>query len=388
MIEVTEKKYCSGCHGCYNVCPVKCITMVEDKEGFLYPAVDKNQCIDCGLCEKVCPIINKKERVNNITAYACINKDEYIRSKSSSGGVFSLLAENIINQGGIVFGAGFDDDFNLVHSYTDNIEGISKYRGSKYLQSKIGNAYSIIKDFLEKGYKVLFSGTPCQIDGLISYLGKEYSNLMCIDIICHGVPSPKVFKMYRCNLEKKYRGTTKRMTFRCKDNSWKKYSISLEFSNNDKYISEFNKDIFMRGFLQNLYLRPSCYDCNSKTLNRLSDITIADFWGIDNIAPELNDDKGTSLVLINSNKGKDILNQLQDKIIIKEVECNEAIKYNSSAIKSVPNNPKRDMFFKSLDSNSDNINELIVKYTKISLGKRTYKKFRGILSKVKKKIIH
>lgn len=387
MIKLNQKQDCCGCHACVNVCPVNCIIMIDDKEGFLYPKIDKNKCINCELCEKVCPIINNKERVNEIVSYACINTDEDIRFASSSGGVFTLLAESVINNGGIVFGTGFDDEFNLVHSYTDVIGGISKFRGSKYLQSKIGQTYKRAKEFLEKGTKVLFSGTPCQISGLLSYLERKYENLICIDIICHGVPSPKVFEMYRTELEKKHGATTRRIAFRHKNYGWKLFSVWLSFNNYTEYIKDLNNDIYMRGFLQNLYLRPSCYNCRYKTLNRLSDITIADFWGVDNIAPELDDDKGTSLVLVNSDKGKEIFEQLQDKMIVKRVDCDEAIKYNSAAIKSVDINPKRDRFFEDLDSNSGDISQLIIKYTKVSFGKRAYRKIRNILPKVKKKIL-
>lgn len=387
MVIITQKQSCSGCHSCTNACPKHCITMVEDNEGFLYPEVDKTKCIDCGLCEKVCPIINKIEitHAQTPTAYACMNKNENIRLESSSGGVFTLLAENVISNGGVVFGAGFDDELNLVHSYTDTIEGLCKFRGSKYLQSKIGETYKQAKDFLGKGVQVLFSGTPCQIGGLISYIGKEYDNLLCIDIICHGVPSPKVFKKYKVELENQYSAKAQRIAFRRKDCGWKLYSVSLLFDNDTEYMKNLKQDIYMRGFLQDLYLRPSCYNCNFKTLNRQSDITIADFWGIEYVLPELNDDKGTSLVLVNSNKGQTIFENLQDKMITKQVDVDEAIKYNPSAIKSVHCNSNRNKFFKSLNSYSGDISKLILKYTKLSFRKRVYIKIRIILSKVKRK---
>ncbi|WP_138205963.1 Coenzyme F420 hydrogenase/dehydrogenase, beta subunit C-terminal domain [Haloimpatiens lingqiaonensis] len=387
MIKISKKQDCSGCHACSNVCPVNCIAMIEDKEGFLYPEVDSTKCINCSLCENVCPIVNNKERVNETVSYACINKNETIRFESSSGGVFSLLAESIINSGGTVFGAAFDHEFKLKHSYTDKIEDLAKFRGSKYLQSKIGDTYKQAKEFLDKGITVLFSGTPCQISGLVSYLRKEYDNLICLDIICHGVPSPKVFKMYRSELEKKYGENTKRISFRDKHYGWKLFSVSLLFNNNIEYRENLTQDIYMKGFLHNLYLRPSCYDCKSKTLNRLSDITIADFWGIENIAAELDDDKGTSLVLINSDKGKVIFEELQNKMVVKQVECEEAIKYNSAAIKSVPINTNRDRFFKELDFYPCEISKLINKYTKTSFAKKVYQKIRGILLKIKKIIL-
>lgn len=387
MIKITQKQDCSGCHACFNMCPINCITMIEDNEGFLYPKVDHVKCINCGLCEKVCPIINNKERVNNTEAYACINNNEDIRNESSSGGIFTLLSESIINNGGVVFGAGFDEELDLVHSYTDKIESLAKFRGSKYLQSKIGDTYKQAKEFLDKGIVVLFSGTPCQISGLVSYLRKEYDNLICVDIVCHGVPSPKVFKMYRTEIEKKYGVTTRKVAFRSKEHSWRQFSVSFIFNNNTTYNTNMNKNIFMRGFLQDLYLRPSCYDCKSKTLNRLSDLTIADFWGVENIVPEIDDDKGTSLVLVNSDKGEKIFEQLQDKMIFRKVDCEEAIKYNPPAIKSVNMNAKRDKFFYDLDSYSENISELMNKYTKIGFKEKMYKKIRLILSRIKRKLL-
>lgn len=386
MIIITEKQNCTGCHSCANACPKYCIEMVEDNEGFLYPKIDQTKCIDCGLCEKVCPIIDKFKTDHKLkpTAYACMNKRENIRLQSSSGGVFTVLSENIINNGGVVFGAGFDDNFNLIHSYAVTMEGLSKFRGAKYLQSKIGATYRQAKNFLEKGVQVLFSGTPCQIGGLISYLGREYDNLLCVDIICHGVPSPKVFKKYNSELEDQYNAKVRKIDFRCKDHGWKQYSVSLSFHNDKEYRKKFTQDIYMRGFLQNLYLRPSCYSCNFKTLDRQSDITIADFWGIEVVLPELYDNKGTSLVLINSNKGKMFFQNLQYKMITKQVDVEEAIKYNPSAIKSDPCNPNRIQFFKKLNSYSDNISKLIFKYTKVSFQRRIYRKIRVIFSKIAK----
>lgn len=386
MINVVEKQNCCGCHACFNICPVNCITMVEDEEGFLYPRADSNKCINCCLCEKVCLEVNDKEKVSNVEAYACMNNDEEVRLKSSSGGMFILLAENVINNGGIVFGAGFDDELNLVHSYTDDINGLSKYMGSKYLQSKIGSTYKQAKEFLEKGIKVLFSGTPCQISGLLHYLGKDYKNLICVDIICHGVPSPKVFKLYKTEIEKKYSSIIKTIDFRNKAYGWKLFSISLLFNNGTRYNKNLIEDMYMKGFLKDLYLRPSCYYCKSKTLNRLSDITIADFWGIENIVPEMNDGKGTSLVLINSDEGKALFNKLRNSIILKKVEYSEAIKYNSAAIKSAPFNKNRGKFFKEVNSHNYKIIKLISKYTKTSFIDIIRFKMTNVGCKIRKKV--
>ncbi|MGH4122984.1 MAG: Coenzyme F420 hydrogenase/dehydrogenase, beta subunit C-terminal domain [Clostridium sp.] len=388
MIKIDEKRNCCGCSSCLNACPKQCIEMKEDNEGFLYPQVDVPKCIDCGLCERVCPIINKINTDSTPIAYACINKNEGIRLQSTSGGVFTILSENTIKNGGVVFGAGYDEDLKLVHSYTNTVEGLSKFRGSKYEQSKIGETYKRAKEFLEKDVQVLFSGTPCQIGGIYSYLGKKYDNLLCIDIVCHGVPSPKVFKKYKTGLEKRFGAKTRKIVFRNKDSGWARYSVAVSFNNNSEYKKEFTQDIYMRGFLQNLYLRPSCYDCRFKTVNRQSDITIADFWGIENILPKLNDDKGTSLILVNSTKGKKVFQKLQHKMIAVKVDLDEAIKYNPSATKSVPLNTNRDKFFEKFNSSSGDINKLIHKYTKDSFRKRVYGKTRVILSKVKRKLIN
>lgn len=388
MIKMNQKQNCSGCGSCANVCTIQSILMVEDNEGFLYPQVDVSKCIDCGLCEKVCPILNKRGSNHTPIAYACINKNENIRLASSSGGVFTIIAEDTINNGGVVFGAGYNDDLKLVHSFVNATVGLAKYRGSKYEQSIIGETYKQAKEFLKKNISVLFTGTPCQIGGLYSYLGKEYEKLLCIDIVCHGVPSPKVFKRYKAVIENRYGAKTKKIAFRRKDAGWKLYNLAISFDNNTEYRNIFTEDIYMRGFLQNLYLRPSCYYCSFKTIHRQSDLTIADFWGIENILPKLDDDKGTSLILVNSTKGKKVFEGLQDKMIAEEVSVDEAIKFNPSAVRSVQYNSNRDKFFEKLNSRSGDISKLILQYTKGSFQKRVYRKTRGILSKVKRKLLH
>lgn len=282
MIEIIQKEKCSGCHGCVNACPKHCITMHPDTEGFWYPQINKEQCIACGLCEKVCPIIRKNESDDHFTtkAMAAINQDEEIRLKSSSGGVFTLIAEEIIKQGGAVFGAAFSEDFKSVHHIcVDTVEGLDKLRGSKYVQSRIGDTYKQAKAFLEEGKKVLFTGTPCQISGLYAYLAKPYENLYTQDLICHGTPSPMVWKKYVEYREQKAASKTQRMFFRHKQYGWKTYAVLFEFANNTAYGKTLHEDAFMKVFLSNICLRPSCYACSFKTLHRESDLTLADFWG-------------------------------------------------------------------------------------------------------------
>ena len=231
-MKIIEKKDCMGCYACFNICPQNAITMQEDEKGFKYPIIDKEKCIKCGLCKKVCPVINQTIIKNTPQAYAIINKDNYVRETSSSGGCFSLIAEYIIENGGVVFGATFDENWRVKHTWIENIEKIKMFRGSKYLQSTIGDTYKRAKEFLDKGRKVLFTGTPCQIEGLKSYLRKDYDNLYTQDIICHGVPSPKVHDKYLEYQKNKFNAKKiKRIEHRNKENGWKVVEISLMASN-------------------------------------------------------------------------------------------------------------------------------------------------------------
>lgn len=346
MIEIADKSKCSGCYSCVNVCPKKCITMISDQEGFWYPKIDKEKCIDCGLCEKRCPISNDMKVNNNPKAYACYNLDEEIRKESSSGGIFTLLASNIIDRGGIVYGAAFDHNYEVEHIKVTTKKELNKLRGSKYVQSKIGGVYEEIKELLNQEKIVYFSGTPCQIDGLLCFLDKKYDNLICQDIICHGVPSPMVWKGYVESKNKDYKSKPVRINFRQKNSGWDLYELSLQYKDSS-YNCCHRDDLFMRAFLSNLILRPSCYNCSSKSLHRNSDITLADFWGIDNIDKSMNDNKGLSLIFINSNKGKKLFKEILNDIRYKEVEIDEAVKYNWSAYLSVKEPKKRKDFFRN-----------------------------------------
>lgn len=352
MIEIKDKSKCSGCHACMSVCPKSAIKMKCDDEGFLYPFVDKEECIDCGLCEVACQAINPIVNTRTPKAYACYNTDEDIRLQSSSGGVFTAIAKWIISQNGIVFGAGFDDNLNVVHMEIDNEKDLSKLRGSKYVQSVIGNNFIKAKEYLDAGRIVLFTGTPCQIDGLLQYLKKDYPNLYTQDIICHGVPSPKVWRKYLeyqeiCFNEKIKSNSNPQ--FRNKRIGWTSFSQVLIFENNKEYAENFKNDLYMKTFLKNVSLRHSCYDCHSKTLDRNSDITLADLWGCKDIVPEMFDDKGTSFVMINSKKGKELFEKILSQFVYKQIDLNKAVVYNTSAYQSVKTPQKRKWFFENLD---------------------------------------
>lgn len=349
MITIVETQNCTGCYSCSSICPEHCIAMQSDSEGFWYPTADRDTCVECGLCEKVCPMQRKAEVKNDPQAYACRNKDESVRLLSSSGGLFTLIAGQIISNRGVVFGASFGHDFTVSHSYAETMEELEGLRGSKYVQSKIGDTYKQIKGFLSQGQLVLFSGTPCQIGGLKAYLQNDYEKLFCVDIICHGVPSPEVWQKYVAYREKRAKSPTRRISFRRKDEGWKRYSVSFSFENNTEYLQTLDKDLYMQAFLRDICLRPSCYACNFKTLHRQSDITLADFWGIQHILPEMDDDKGTSLLLLNSNSGKKMFEGIKNQIAYQEVVMSHAIAYNQPAIKSALQNPKRKTFFKELD---------------------------------------
>ena len=344
--------------------------MQEDEEGFLYPIVDQEVCIDCGLCEKVCPVLNQGEERKPLQVYAANNTNEEIRMQSSSGGVFTLLAETIIQEGGVVFGARFNDDWEVIHDYTETQEGLATFRGSKYVQSRIGDSYCQAEQFLKKGRKVLFSGTPCQIAGLNLFLRKEYNNLLTVDFICHGVPSPGVWKSYleelialQGNRKNSVLSHSKpiilnsirdisRIEFRNKRLGWKKFSFALTLSvpighgtKNTVLLSEpYNENIFMKGFLADLYLRPSCYACPAKCLKSGSDITIGDYWGIQNVMPEIDDDKGICCLMVNTDKGRQLLSS-KEWIEYRKSDYSTVIKYNMACVVSVAPNLKRKLFF-------------------------------------------
>lgn len=348
MITICDKKNCMGCHACANICPKKCITMKEDEEGFLYPQVDQEKCVDCHLCDKICPVINNKKRIGEKPrAFACINKNEIERMSSSSGGIFTILARQILNQGGVVFGVGFDENFEVAHMAIEKEEEIEKLQGSKYVQSRIGDSYQQAKKYLNEGRKVLFTGTPCQIGGLLAYLGKDYDNLYTQDIICHGVPSPGVWKKYLQYRECEANSKVAHIKFREKDKKWKPYFMHIKFENGEEYRQTMYKDPMFRMFFMHWCLRPACHACVFKDKLRLSDITLADFWGVKNVAPDMHDNKGTSLVLAHSEKGRALIEQIKDFMVCKEVDFEQAIKKNPSIQRSSRPSFRRKGFIKA-----------------------------------------
>lgn len=358
MIKIKEKKNCCGCKACEIICPKNCIEMTVDEEGFWYPIVDKDKCIDCGMCEKSCPILNKASRKKSFDAkvYGAYSNNESIRINSSSGGMFSELAASVFEKNGAVFGCTMNDDFSFAkHIKVENVDDLPKLQGSKYLQSDTNITFEEVKNCLQNGQEVLYSGTPCQIAGLKSYLGK-YSkdyNLVTVDIICHGVPSSNVWNCYKSALVKKFDSTVEKISFRNKSNGWQNYSLLCEFENKKEYKKFAGDDLYLRGFVADYCLRPSCYDCQFKGDNIKSDITLADFWGIDKVNPKFNDDKGVSLVVINSQKGQQIFDEIKDnkKITYFSENAEKGLEYNPSYYNSVKMKNMRKVFFKQFEKN-------------------------------------
>ena len=375
---IVNKAHCSGCGACYSSCPAEAIAMQPDEKGFAYPSVDDSKCISCGLCVKICESIGNKQ-ITMQKAYAAFAKDGEIRKSSSSGGVFSLLAEKVLSKGGAVFGAAFNKDFGVEHICVENEEHLNLLRGSKYVQSNLRDTFREAKSRLENAQPILFSGVPCQIAGLKAYLRKEYDNLYLVELVCHGAPSPRIWEKYVELMSKK--GEPKRISFRMKDSSWRRFATLFLYKNNVAYLCEHRYDPFMKGFLSNLYLRPSCYFCRLKHNNRAGDITLGDFWGAERYVPEIDDDKGLSLVFVNTERGKRLLNSILDKTTYKNLD--EDVNALASMLNhSVDLNPKSEKFYRDFFANQEQLIQIIEKYTKPNVKTRCKSAIRTVLDKL------
>ena len=345
---ITDYAKCYGCGACVCACPKQCISMVSNDEGFLYPSIDSSACIHCQKCSVVCPINNDLPKTNYFAVYAAVNKNADERNISSSGGVFLPLAKWIIHSGGIVFGAAFDDAFELEHTYAETEEELKKFCGSKYLQSNLRHSFSDVEKFLLQGKTILFVGTPCQVAGLKKYLGKDYEGLYTVDFICHGVPSPTLWKKYVRSL---HSGKPKDISFRDKSSGWKDYSVRINFEKKD-YFCPNTKDRFMELFISEYPLRESCFSCAFKDHKSAGDLTLGDFWGVDSIFPNLDDDKGVSLVLVNTEKGCALFDHISDQITRIETTYAQAVSRNKSAFTRPQRNSRRDLYLKSIKKKS------------------------------------
>ena len=390
MIRISDPSRCCGCSACVQRCPKQCISLREDSEGFLYPEVDTSHCVNCGLCEQVCPELHADAERQPLQTFAAINPDAGVRLASSSGGVFTALAEVVIDAGGVVFGAAFDAHWEVRHRYAETREELAAFRGSKYVQSVIGDTFLQAERFLKSGRQVLFSGTPCQIAGLRRFLRRDYDHLLCVDFVCHGVPSPGVFRAYLAEEmtkiahkgEKKYRFAFSTIPsipkadvlaarlgcriddirFRDKTNGWKKYRFALSLSkasaagekipfcaltDDERTTSScFTENAFMQAFLRDLILRPSCYACPAKCFRSGSDLTLGDYWGVEHEAPHLDDDGGTSVVFANSGRGQQFLSSLP--FLLHSQPFGRVHAHNPSITVSVNRPVNRKFFFMML----------------------------------------
>lgn len=366
MINIIDKKDCTGCSACVQRCPKQCITMHRDGLGFVYPLVDTDTCIGCNLCEKVCPVINPGNPTEPLAVYAAKNTDAVVRRKSSSGGVFRALAERTLSRGGVVFGARFDSRREVVHDWTRKIEGIAEFMGSKYVQSQIGNCFEQAERFLKEGTEVLFSGTPCQIAALQRFLRKDYGDkLVKVEVICHGVPSPRVWADYLRSLARPAGAPGKNtvdlspndieistvadISFRDKRLSWQKYGLTLSSiardgnqntvcpssNNKGEFYEPLTRNLYLRGFLSNVMLRPSCFDCPARSGRSQADISLGDFWGVHRFYPAFYDSKGVSLVLCWSNRGKKTVDSLSGVDLLPASFAN-ALRSNPAITSNAP----------------------------------------------------
>ena len=342
MIQILDKYNCCGCNACVQKCPKQCVSMREDEEGFLYPEVDFDKCIDCHLCEKVCPCLNIERSQEPLSCYAAMNFDEKIRKQSSSGGIFTAIAERVIADDGVVFGACFDNSWQVVHAYAQTQDELASFQGSKYVQSRIGETFKQAEFFLKEGRKVLFSGTPCQISGLNHYLRREgYKNLLTIEVACHGVPSPMIWREY---IESLHFTNIGAISHKDKSTGWRGYSFTVKNTEGKLLFTErARENIYMMAFSRNLTLRPSCFYCPAKAGKSRADVTLADYWGIEHLVPNMDDNKGTSFISGNTEKGKVFIDKLNVKI--ESTNYKKSIYYNSCIINSTELPTERQQFW-------------------------------------------
>lgn len=377
MKDICEKKSCTGCTACMNNCPKKAIKMENNSEGFLYPVIDEHKCINCGLCKKICPVLNTKEKKSLNKCYVGYIKDNETIMDSSSGGIFYLLAIKVLEENGVVIGAAFNKKHELNHIAIEKKQEIKELMGSKYLQSNLNNIFDYVKNVINKR-KILFVGTPCQVAGLKSFLKKEYENLITIDLICHGAPSQKMFQKYIEYLEKENSDKLVTYNFRDKSTGWDTYSNEAKFKN--KEIKELStKNYYMGLFLSNNALRESCYNCNFKLGNKYSDITLGDFWGIKNYHKEMYNRKGTSAIIINTKKGEEVFTSINNALIYKECEIEEIVGGNPSLKYSSKRPKNRTKFYNDIDYLEFNTLYNIYKPKKASIVKRCINKLKMII---------
>lgn len=367
MKKIIDQKDCTGCNACYCICPKNSIRMVRDREGFSYPQINEKECVNCGLCIKACPILNYRfiEDTYIPEALLICAKDKATRVSGASGGLFLTVAKDFImgNPNSIVVGAAYDDHFSVNHIIIDSSENVNLLAKSKYVQSDLKKIYVDIKEKLTEGTKVLFSGTPCQVYGLKSYLKKTYENLYCIDVVCHGVPSPLVFEKY-LSWQREKHGYIEEIISRDKRVFYGGYAagMRIRFSNGIQYFETNENDYYGKCFWGEIASRPSCYTCKYKTLNHISDLTLGDCWFSKEFTG-INDTHGFTLAFIQSVNGKKILDNVRELVNMYKIDSESAVKANGGLLyRSAIQHPRREEFFKDIASCDGNFAQIVEKY--------------------------
>ena len=382
-IVLAEKKDCTGCSACSAACPNSCIRFSADVEGFYYPEIDHETCVHCGKCVSVCPAlapVRRSERTLPKT-FAAYANNTAIRASSSSGGIFRVLAEEILMKGGAVAGAAFTENLSVEHILVKTKEELFRLQGSKYVQSTPNQVFLEIQKLLNEQIPVLYSGTPCEVNGLLSFLGKAYENLITVDLICHGVPSDLAWKRYLEYEEAQHKSEAINASFRDKTEGWRNFSLSIGFASGEYHCKNLKTDLFLTSFLKNYCLRLSCYRCAVKGIPRRSDLTLGDFWGIDTVLPEWDDDLGVSAVFVQSESGRQLLERVKDRLTLCPVDPEEAVAHNSAMLRSVSQSPYREQFFRQLGHCS--FDQLISRLIKKEDHQRC---FRKLLRKAKARL--
>lgn len=388
MIEITDKSKCCGCSACAASCPKGCISMQEDNEGFLYPVVDKAICINCGACDRACPILNaEREKPFEQEAYIVQHKDLQVLRESTAGGAFTAIATYTLNNGGVVFGVAYDNDFRVYHTEATNALELARFRNSKYVQSDVGDTYKQAKDYLDNGRMVCYSGTPCQIEGLRNYLRKDYDNLILVDVVCRAVPSPGIWKKYISMVNEK-NCRVKSVRFRDKTLGYQYSTMELKLADGKTYRDGIEAQPWLRMFFSGMIIRPSCSDCKFRSRYRRSDFTIWDCFNSYSIDKSFDENVGTTRVLLHTNKAKKIFDEIIKDYKYKKIPADTAVSGVAEMVKSPALHSRRSEFFR--DTQEMQMENLLNKYFPKTVKVRLKRRTRLVLNRlgIDKKIKH
>lgn len=385
FVKIVNKTQCCGCEACVNACPMNCIDMIEDEEGFRYPHVDSTKCVKCGACKHACPYSHSLERNSSaLSAYACYNTELNERLSSASGGIFLPLAKEIVSRGGVVYGAAFNPQQGAVCKRACAIVECSQFQGSKYIQSHNNECYSLVKSDLRAGLTVLYTGTPCQINGLNSYLhDTNTTNLYCVDIVCHGVPSNLIYIGYLDYLQKKFKKPVKYINFRDKSTGWASYSVKITFDDGDVTTIKASEDYFIKAFLSNALLRPSCLHCPANDNRNKADISIGDYWGCERNFADMNDHKGLSAVIVRTEKGSLLFDSIKPNLICRDASIEDIVMGNPNLVRSSAQTYNRRVFISDLRVRDFDVAVEVT--THIPFTKRVYRKLKTLLASFQKR---